>query len=137
MSNFLDQILDPILDPLLGRGTAVNLTEIYANVEESKSILEKMKGEAATIRTQKASLQKLSAATENCWQGTSGNALREKLTALITEQEAIARDLERDTEMMLKTIQKLEDDDAVLARTFRQVGGGNSGRSSSGGGRRV
>jgi len=110
-------------------GTAVNLTSIYANAEEAKAILKKIGNEAGTIRAQKGKLQKLSAATETCWKGLSGDALREKLAELIKEQEAIAKELEQDTRMMTKTIQQLEDEDASLAYAIRN--------SSSGSGRHV
>lgn len=130
MSNFLDRVLDSVL----GGGTAVNLTEIYANIEESRAVLKKMQGEVETVRAQKGSLQELSAATKDCWQGLSGDALREKLAALIKEQEAIASDLEQGTAMMLQTLQQLEDADETLAYIFRQAG--SSGISGSGAGRR-
>lgn len=129
--------LDDVQKKVTGVGIATNLTELYANIEESKEVLKKIKAQAETIRTQKTALQKLSTATETCWKGTSGDALRERLAALIKEQEAIAKELEQNAQSMTQAIQHLEDEDASLAYAFRQAGGGNSGLSSSGSGRRV
>lgn len=88
---------------------------IKVDVEGTQRILKEIGGKAADIRSQEKVLQQLSEATKGCWQGVSGDALRERLTELIQEQRAIARDLENDTQAMSSTIQQLADEDANLA----------------------
>lgn len=104
-----------------------NVPMVYSNVEESQAILKKMQVQVATVQNQKASLQKLSAATETCWKGVSGDALREKLDALIKEQASIAKDLEENTKMMMQTIQQLAEEDQRLANMIQQSGSGRRG----------
>lgn len=106
--------------------------KIYAKTDEAKAILKKMAAKAADIRSQKTELSQLSSATETCWKGLSGDALREKLAALMKEQEAIAKDLEQDTQAMTSTLQEFEDEDRALAASF---GSGSSGGGYGGGSR--
>lgn len=106
--------------------------KIYAKTDEAKAILTKMAAKATDIRSQKNELSQLSSATETCWKGLSGDALREKLADLMKEQEAIAKDLEQDTQAMTSTLQEFENEDRALATSF---GSGSSGGGYGGGGR--
>lgn len=129
--------------------------KLYAKTDEAKAVLKKMAAKAADIESQKAELEKLSAALGACWKGTSSNAMQEKLAALIKEHGAIARELKENAETMRRELQQLEDEDRALAEAIRvqslaertidgfvpknSSGGftGSSGRGSSGGGRQV
>lgn len=102
--------------------------QIMANVDECQAILRKIKGKAADVRTQKKLLEQLSADTETCWRGLSGDALREKLSQMIAQQDKIAKELEENANEMIRMLQQLEDEDERLAAAIR---------GSSGGGRRA
>lgn len=120
--------------------------KLYAKTDEAKAILKKMAAKAEDVESQKAELEKLSAAMGDCWKGTSSNAMQEKLAALIQEHGAIAKELKENAENMRRELQQLEDKDRALAaaikakslaeRTLEGFVPQNS-TSSSGGGRRV
>lgn len=89
----------------------------YVSTDEAKAILKKMQAKAEEIRSQKTKLEQLSTATEDCWGGLSGDALREKLAALVREQAAIAKELEENTATTSQAIQQLEDEDRALGES--------------------
>lgn len=125
--------------------------KLYAKTDEAKAILKKMAAKAEDVESQKAELEKLSAAMGDCWKGTSSNAMQEKLVALIQEHGAIAKELKENAENMRRELQQLEDKDRALAAAIKakslaertlegfvpQNSTSSSGRDSSGGGRRV
>lgn len=88
---------------------------IYAKTDEAKAVLKTMGNRAEDIRSQKKALEQLSSATAGCWQGLSGDALREKLASLVKEQELIAGDLEMNTQAMIRELEQLEEEDRELA----------------------
>lgn len=94
---------------------------IYANTDEAQAILKKMRAKGEEIRSQKTALEQLSDATVDAWSGRSGEALREKLAALVQEQAAIAQELEQNTGTMAQALQQLEDEDRALGYSFWDV----------------
>lgn len=94
---------------------------IYADTDEAQAILKKMRAKGEEIRSQKTALERLSDATVDAWGGVSGEALREKLAALVREQAAIAQELEQNTGTMSQALQQLEDEDRALGYSFWDV----------------
>ena len=94
---------------------------IYANTDKAQTILKKMRAKGEEIRGQEAKLEQLSTATEDCWGGLSGDALREKLAELVREQAAIAEELEKNTGTMAQALQQLEDEDRALGHSFWDI----------------
>ena len=94
---------------------------IYADTAEAQAILKKMRAKGEEIRSQKTALEQLSNATVDAWGGVSGEALLEKLAALVQEQAAIAEELEKNTGTMAQALQQLEDEDRALGYSFWDV----------------
>lgn len=126
--------------------------KLYAKTDEAKAILKKMAAKAEDVESQKAALEKLSAAMGTYWKGTSSDAMQEKLAALIKEHGAIAKELKENAETMHRELQKLEDEDRALAAAIRakslaertlegfipqNSSGSSRGSSGSGSGRQV
>lgn len=91
------------------------LKQIKVNVDEAKTLLNKISAKVTDVRAEKTQLQTLLALVQENWTGYGADAMTGLLEETIAKQEAIAAELEANTAAMLADLRHLEDEDEALA----------------------